>query len=131
MTVQMDDNGMPIVEAQSITPDQGLGMAALTDIRLDEQLEWLLRIEAVRTTQAVQQGRDEDEALDVRVDIESWADATKAAKAVRRQRPSRELLARVLELYEKGGIQAVETGTNYSESYCFKLLRRARQEVSE
>jgi hypothetical protein len=120
----MDDAGMPQLEAQSMATPAGqpLDMAVLANIRLDEELEWLLRMEAVMTTR----GPDEES---VRVDIESWADATRAVKAVRRRRPTRELLTQVLELYNQGGIAAVEKGTNYSQSYCFKLLRKAKEEI--
>jgi hypothetical protein len=50
---------------------------------------------------------------------------------VRRYRPTLELLERVLKLYDDGGIEAVQKDTNYSASYCFKLLRKARNEVGQ
>ena len=55
---------------------------------------------------------------------------TSVRTARRRRQVTPELLTKVLDLYERGGISAVEAGTNYSESYCFKLLRKARQEVA-
>jgi hypothetical protein len=55
--------------------------------------------------------------------------ALTAVKRARRNKITPQLLERVLELYEQGGIDAVVEGTNYSEPYSWKLLRRARAEV--
>jgi len=57
------------------------------------------------------------------------AAAGKSARTARRRRQvTPELLAKVLDLYEQDGISAVTAALDYSESYGFKLLRKAREE---
>jgi hypothetical protein len=138
MDVEMDDDGVRWVHGVFIAPLPnwpGLDIATLAQIQLDVELEGLLQTEAIVTTMETRgptleeiekNGDAEWDAL--RREVNTGVE--KAAKsATRRRRPTRELLAKVLELYDKGGIKAVQAETNYSESYCFKLLRRARQEV--
>ena len=135
--VWMDDEGRPWAQTvliSALVNRPGLDAAALARIRLDEELEGLLQMELVSTTGEVtgvdwlavldrEGGEDELVAYD-------QAAQKAASTAVRRRRPTRELLAKVLELYEEGGIRSVQAKMNYSESYCFKLLRRARQELA-
>jgi hypothetical protein len=139
MRVEMDDDGFPWVKGVFIAPPTdwpGLDAAMLARIKLDRDLEGLLQKEALLTAMETMGPTLEE------IDTKGWGeydafvvklteDSEKAATAsLRRHRPTRELLARVLELYDEGGIKAVQAGTNYSESYCFKLLRRARKEVA-
>jgi hypothetical protein len=55
--------------------------------------------------------------------------AVAAMGTVRRRRQvTPELLTQVLDLYDQGGVQAVMDTLHFSESYSFKLLRKAREE---
>jgi hypothetical protein len=93
------------IEAQETTPDRGYTPAEASDATTADELERII-------------------SRDVRA-------ARSAVRTARRRRQvTPELLARVLELYDEGGVEAVKSGTNYSESYCFKLLRKAREEVT-
>jgi hypothetical protein len=91
------------IEAQEMTPDRGYTPAEASSANVEDFAAVI--------------GRDADAAL-------------RSVRTARRRRITPELLAAVRDLYEAGGIQQVMAGTNYSESYCFKLLRRARQEVA-
>jgi hypothetical protein len=135
MEVEMDDDGVPRATGVNIAllPNwPGLDMATLAEIKLDKWLEGLMQTEVMVTMLGADPGfvatmsSDEERALFERV----ARDSETVTKAATRRRPTKELLTKVLELYDAGGVRAVQAETSYSESYCFKLLRRAREELS-
>jgi hypothetical protein len=107
----------------------------LDNLRLGRAFNGIVRDEAVRSTTERRLTPEEMKTLPAHEIFERVerreADAYHAAKGAQRRRPvTPQVLAKVLALYDKGGIEAVVAGTNYSEPYCWKLLRRARQELS-
>jgi hypothetical protein len=137
--VHMDDEGIPWVDrlVVALVPDGPLDMATLAQIQLqlDKEVEGLLQAEAIVTTLETRGPTIEEIDKKGYAELddlirEVGAGVEKAVKSATRRRPTRELLEKVLELYDDGGIKAVQAETNYSESYCFKLLRRAREELS-
>jgi hypothetical protein len=138
MVMTVHDDGKTGVHSVIIT-DEGfeeLGDAELAEIgaKLIEARDEILRIELQEITPdrgytPGEAGSAKPEDFETILAIDAGA-ARKSVKTARRRRQvTPELLARVLDLYDGdvGGIRAVMAGTNYSESYCFKLLRQARQ----
>ena len=140
MGLQVDDAGRSTALGVLISSE---GLEPLTDkelaaIDLVEAKDQLMRIEGQEMTPDRGYSRAEamDAASQADLDEITSRDAGAALTSVRSARRRREvtpqLLARVLDLYDQGGggIKAVMAGTNYSESYCFKLLRKARAEAT-
>jgi hypothetical protein len=138
MTIAVDDRGRAdvteiVISSARLEP---FGDAELVELgALVEARDELMKIEAQEMTPNRGYTRAEAESVSGadfdRVIERDAASALRSVKTARRRRQvTPELLARVLELNDQGGIEAVVRGTNYSESYCFKLLRRAREEVA-
>jgi hypothetical protein len=148
MDLTVDDSGRSKARMVLITPrrpdrdvaPEPLDEDALARINLVEAKDHIMLIEAQTHTP----GRGYSWA-DVKSAAESggiadalgvldrdYPEALSAVRTARRRRQvTPQLLAEVLDLYDRGGgIQAVMKEKNYSESYAFKLLRKARQEVT-
>ncbi len=140
MGIRVDDIGRPAVLGVIISSEglEPLGDKELAAIDLVEARDEIMRIEAQEMTP--DRGYSPAEAMDAasQADLDritsrdAGAALTSVRSARRRRQVTPQLLARVLDLYDQGGgsIQAVVAGTHYSESYCFKLLRKARAEVT-
>jgi hypothetical protein len=139
MTLTVRDGGKVDVHSVFISDLdlEPLGEDQLIDIgrRLVEARDEILRTELVETTP--NRGYVPSEAGEatpadflgvIATDFEASQRSVRTAR--RRRQVTPELLARVLDLYngEPGGIEEVHRALGYSESYCWKLLRKAREE---
>ncbi len=138
MSMTVGDDGRAPVNLVIISSLEPLGDEQFDELGLPgliEARDGILRIEAQEMTPT--RGYTPAEASEATPGefnsiIARDAEAARGGlKTARRRKVTRELMANVLDLYDKGGIAAVMEGTHYSESYSFKLLRRARQEQSE
>ena len=138
MAVEVSLEGRPVVHVVTVSGEdlQPLDYGDLDALRLAEALDEVMRIEAQEMTP--DRGYSPAEAMTaadhVALNAITSRDESTARRSVlafrRRRQVTPQLLERVLALYDQGGIGAVVADTHYSESYCFKLLRKARAEVA-
>jgi hypothetical protein len=141
MTIELDESrrgrvwAIHLLPAMGIEPFDDPELIQLGGPGLVEARDELMKIELQEVTpdrgysagKAMEASRDELEALLAR-DEPAARESVKTAR--RRRQVTPEVLSQVLTLYDVGGIEAVVEQLNYSESYSWKLLRRARQEVA-
>jgi hypothetical protein len=138
MDVVADDDGVPGVRSVRFELDPSMPSAdavQLNNLTLGRHFEIVIQREAIRSTTEQWLSVDElmtkpgPETLDY-MEARDVA-ALQAARGVRRRRRkiTPEMLAQVLEAYDKGGIGAVQAAVHVSEPYAWKLLRRARKEL--
>jgi len=128
--VTVSADGRALVHSMTIDSLEPLDDAQFIDLGFPggiEARDRSVQIEAQEVTP--DRGYSPDDAdPDLGADVEAAYAAVRAPR--RRRQVTPELLSEVLALYDQGGIQAVMAAKNYSESYSFKLLRRARAEVA-
>jgi hypothetical protein len=115
----------------STQPNVALDPEALGRVNLVRALYEAITYEALLSSEAVDELRSAHGHREaVQAWTRRWSEAASSVDTIRRRRQvTPELLRQVLGAYDRGGIAAVQD-LGYSESYGFKLLRRARQEVT-
>lgn len=132
-------DGVPCLRSFAWEADSPLHPRIFNLIDAAEILDAGVRAEVMRSNPAPWNGGRVGAFTDAQTDVQAFDDrydgymahvAAAATRPRRRRQITPELLAQVVALYESGGIQAVEDQLHYSARYAWRLLARARKELS-